>query len=50
MCQHQPSCPPADVADREAAHVVISHLEQDWSLLCNSGLDSSLHPDRRVSR
>ena len=35
MCQHQPPCPPAAAADREAAHVVVSHPEQGWSLLCN---------------
>jgi hypothetical protein len=35
MCQHQPPCPPADAVDREAAHVVVSHPEQGWSLLCN---------------
>ena len=35
MCQHQPPCPPAGAADREAAHVVVSHPEQGWSLLCN---------------
>jgi hypothetical protein len=35
MCQHQPPCPPADASDREAAHVVASHPEQGWSLLCN---------------
>jgi Family of unknown function (DUF5999) len=35
MCQHQPPCPPAYAADREAAHVVASHPEQGWSLLCN---------------
>jgi hypothetical protein len=35
MCQHQSPCPPADAADREAAHVVVSHPEQGWSLLCN---------------
>jgi hypothetical protein len=35
MCQHQPACPPADAVDREAAHVVVSHPEQGWSLLCN---------------
>jgi Family of unknown function (DUF5999) len=35
MCQHQPACPPADVVDRDAAHVVASHPEQGWSLLCN---------------
>jgi len=35
MCQHQLPCPPTDASDREAAHVVASHPEQGWSLLCN---------------
>jgi hypothetical protein len=35
MCSHQPSCPPADAADREAAYAVACHPEQGWSLLCN---------------
>ena len=35
MCQHQPPCPRADASDREAAHVMASHPEQGWSLLCN---------------
>jgi hypothetical protein len=35
MCQHQPLCPSADASDREAAHVLASHPEQGWSLLCN---------------
>ena len=35
MCQHQPLCPPADAVDRDAAHVVVPHPEQGWSLLCN---------------
>ena len=35
MCQHQPTCPPVDAVDREAAHTVVSHPEQGWSLLCN---------------
>ena len=35
MCQHQPPCPPADAADREAAHIVASHPQQGSSLLCN---------------
>jgi Family of unknown function (DUF5999) len=34
-CQHQPPCPSADAADREAAHTVAAHPEQGWSLLCN---------------
>ncbi|GAA5064027.1 hypothetical protein HNP84_006846 [Thermocatellispora tengchongensis] len=35
MCQHQPACPSAYAPDREAAHVVASHPDQGWSLLCN---------------
>lgn len=35
MCQHQPPCPTADSADREAALHVAHHPEQGWSLLCN---------------
>ena len=35
MCQHHSPCPSADAVDREAAHVVASHPEQGWSLLCN---------------
>jgi hypothetical protein len=35
MCRHRPHCPPADAADRDAAHTVASHPEQGWSLLCN---------------
>jgi hypothetical protein len=35
MCLHQPSCPSAIAADRDAARVVASHPEQGWSLLCN---------------
>ena len=35
MCQHQPPCPPADAPDRQAGHIVASHPEQGWSLLCN---------------
>jgi hypothetical protein len=35
MCQHQPACPSADSADREAAQPLVSHPEQGWSLLCN---------------
>jgi hypothetical protein len=34
-CQHQPPCPPAEAADREAAHTISAHHEQGWSLLCN---------------
>ncbi len=34
-CPHQPPCPPADRPDRAAAHIIASHPEQGWSLLCN---------------
>ena len=35
MCTHEPQCPPADSIARAAAHVIASHPEQGWSLLCN---------------
>lgn len=35
MCTHQPTCPTAEAPDREAAHIVASHPEQGWTLLCN---------------
>jgi Family of unknown function (DUF5999) len=35
MCEHQPRCAGALAPDRMAAHVVASHPEQGWSLLCN---------------
>ena len=34
-CQHLPACPTAEASDREAAHTVVTHPEQGWSLLCN---------------
>lgn len=34
-CTHQPACPTPDAADRYRAHVLASHPEQGWSLLCN---------------
>jgi len=34
-CTHTPPCPDADGPDRDAAHVVVFHPEQGWSLLCN---------------
>lgn len=34
-CQHTPPCPSIDAPDRDAAHVLVSHPEQGWSLLCN---------------
>ncbi|SCD90724.1 hypothetical protein GA0115251_128714 [Streptomyces sp. TverLS-915] len=38
MCQHQPPCPTALSADRDAALPVAHHPEQGWSLLCNGVL------------
>ena len=35
MCPHSPPCPAPSAPDREAAHTVVSHPEQGWSLLCN---------------
>ena len=34
-CTHQPACPEASATDRDAAHVLVAHPEQGWSLLCN---------------
>jgi hypothetical protein len=34
-CSHFPSCPSPDSIDRYAAHVLTTHPEQGWSLLCN---------------
>jgi len=54
MCPHQPVCPSADAVDRDAAHVVSSHPEQGWSLLCNGVVlfddTGELLPDGRVIR
>ncbi|UBU12338.1 DUF5999 family protein [Nonomuraea gerenzanensis] len=35
MCSHKPVCPSADSLDRERSHVISSHPDQGWSLLCN---------------
>ena len=35
MCQHVPSCPPANDPDRCAARIIVEHPEQGWNLLCN---------------
>ena len=52
MCRHQPECPNADAADRDAALVVAGHPEQGWSLLCNGVVrfddTGELLPDGRV--
>jgi hypothetical protein len=52
MCRHQPPCPPATAADWDAAHVVTTHPEQGWSLLCNGAVlfedTGALLPDGRA--
>lgn len=52
MCQHQPACPTADSADREAARPMAHHPEQGWSLLCNGVLlfedTGELLPDGQI--
>ena len=52
MCPHQPTCPPADAVDHDAAMVVANHPEQGWSLLCNGVVafddTGELLPDGRV--
>ncbi|WUQ37750.1 DUF5999 family protein [Streptomyces sp. NBC_00234] len=52
MCQHQPPCPSADSADREAARLTAHHPEQGWSLLCNGVLlfedTGELLPDGQI--
>ena len=34
-CPHSPRCPEPSAHDRLAAHTIVSHPEQGWSLLCN---------------
>ena len=52
MCQHQPVCPTAESADREAARLTAFRPEQGWGLLCNGVLlfedTGELLPDGRV--
>ena len=51
-CPHQPSCPPADAPDCEAAHVVAARPEQGWSLICKGVVvfedTGDLLPDGRI--
>ncbi len=51
-CRHNPRCPSADAPDCEAAHVLVCHPEQGWSLLCNGVVvfedTGDLLPDGRV--
>jgi hypothetical protein len=52
MCQHQPRCPTSAAFDHAAAHVMVAHPEQGWSLLCNGVLlfddTGELLPDGRI--
>ncbi|BCM65678.1 hypothetical protein EASAB2608_01012 [Streptomyces sp. EAS-AB2608] len=52
MCRHEPPCPTASAADRDAAATVVRHDEQGWALLCNGVLrfddTGDLLPDGRV--
>jgi hypothetical protein len=52
VCSHQPACPSAEAPDREAAHLLASHPEQGWTLLCNGVVvfedTGELLPDGRV--
>ncbi|GHG12818.1 DUF5999 family protein [Streptomyces filamentosus] len=52
MCIHEPRCPGAEAADREAALLRAHHPEQGWSLLCNGVLlfedTGELLPDGQV--
>jgi hypothetical protein len=52
VCPHQPPCPSAEAPDREAAHLLASHPEQGWTLLCNGVVvfedTGDLLPDGRI--
>ncbi|MFE6977170.1 DUF5999 family protein [Streptomyces sp. NPDC057682] len=52
MCNHKPSCPAPDAANREAARGLVHHPEQGWSLLCNGVLlfedTGELLPDGQI--
>lgn len=52
MCRHKSRCPSADQEDRDRAHVLASHPEQGWSLLCNGVVlfddTGELLPDGRI--
>jgi hypothetical protein len=53
-CGHRPSCPPVTSTgtDSQAVHIVASHPEQGWTLLCNGVVHfddtGELLPDGRV--
>ncbi|GGX71855.1 DUF5999 family protein [Streptomyces fructofermentans] len=52
MCSRQPSCPSDARSDRDDAHIVVSHPEQGWYLLCDGAIafddTGALLPDGRV--
>jgi hypothetical protein len=52
-CQHIPRCPSATATDWAAAHTIVTHPEQGWSLLCNGVLlfddTGGLLPDGNVA-
>ncbi|MFE7130818.1 DUF5999 family protein [Streptomyces sp. NPDC057638] len=52
VCVHQPTCPPADAINRDAARTVASCPEQGWSRLCNGVLtfedQGELLPDGEI--
>ena len=52
MCRHRPPCPAATEPGRATAHVVATHPEQGWSLLCNGTVifddTGELLPDGRT--
>jgi Family of unknown function (DUF5999) len=54
MCPHQPQCPSATAAGHTAARVVVRHISQGWSQLCNGVVvfddTGELLPDRRAVR
>src|SRR5580704_17126202 len=35
VCPHTPPCPAPSAPGHEAAHTIVNHPEQGWSLLCN---------------
>ncbi|MFI1868884.1 DUF5999 family protein [Streptomyces jumonjinensis] len=51
-CGHEPRCPRAEAADREAARAVVVQTVQGWVLLCNQVIrfddNGCLLPDGRA--
>jgi hypothetical protein len=52
MCQHEPTCPPADASNALTAAAVVAHPEQGWLLLCNGVVrfddGGAILPDGRI--